>query len=198
MSGSNYITEKEIKRIDKCLVGTRNEDRNRAVIMFLAYTGCRVQEGFKVKLGDILDSSTKEVKSVFTLKETKGGKDRRVFIPSKLSKHLDSYLKNFYNREIEDCDLDNPLFPSERSIKKHLHSVSACRAINTILKNAGVEATSHGLRKSYCYHTRVKNPLIDMEQLRVLMGHKSIMTTQIYFRANEIEAQNAINNLDFG
>ena len=58
MTGARHITEAEIKRIDKCLVGTRNEVRNRAVIYFLAYTGCRVQEAFKVSLGDVLDLSS--------------------------------------------------------------------------------------------------------------------------------------------
>lgn len=198
MSGSRYITEAEIKRIDKVLVGTRNETRNRAVIAFLAYTGCRVQEGFSVKLGDVYDLGALSIKSSFVLRETKGGEPRRIFIPKKLGKHLQSFLKIFYPNGIDADDLENPLFPSERSIKKHMHKVSGCRAINRILKLAGIEATSHGLRKSYCYHTRIKNPTIDMEQLRMLMGHKSISTTQIYFRANEVEAEKAIANLDFG
>jgi integrase len=198
MTGARHITEAEIKRIDKCLVGTRNEVRNRAVIYFLAYTGCRVQEAFKVSLGDVLDLSSGAIQSTFTLKKTKGGKDRKIFVPAKLSKHLQSFLKIFYPDGIDAGDLSNPLFPSERSIKKPLHSVSACRMVNTILKNSGIDTTSHGLRKAYCFNLRVKNPLIDLEQIRTLMGHSSILTTQIYWRADEIEAAKAVSNLDFG
>jgi integrase/recombinase XerD len=198
MNGARHITEAEIKRIDKCLAGTRNEVRNRAIIMFLAYTGCRVQEAFKVKVSDVFNMASGTMNETFVLRKTKGGKDRKVFVPKKLSKHISLYLKKFYSETLCVDDLDNPLFPSERSIKKAIHPVSACRLVNRILSNAGVDTTSHGLRKAYCFNLRVKNPLIDLEQIRTLMGHSSILTTQIYWRADEIEAKKAVSNLDFG
>ena len=46
MTASRYIKKEEIKRIVKTLAGTRNGIRNKGIIMFLTYTGARVNEVF--------------------------------------------------------------------------------------------------------------------------------------------------------
>jgi len=196
MTASRYIKKEEIKRIVKTLAGTRNGIRNKGIIMFLTYTGARVNEVFKVKLGDLYNFNTGEIKNEMVLKDTKGGTDRLIFISAKLKGHLLEYFNESPKIHLKESNSDNPLFPSERNISKFIHSVSGCRLINNILKRAGVETTSHGFRKQFCFNLRALTK--DLHICMTAMGHKNPSTTSIYWKGDEMEVHTAVSNLNLG
>ena len=196
MTTSRFIKKDEIKRVVKTLAKTRNGTRNTAIVMFLTYTGARVNEAFKVKLGDLYDFDSGKIKEQMILKDTKGGTDRLIFISAKLQGHLQQYFNDSPRIHLIKSNSDNPLFPSERNIQKFIRPVSGCRLVNNILTRAGVETTSHGFRKQFCYNLRALTK--DLHICMTAMGHKNPSTTSIYWKGDEMEVHTAVSNLNLG
>lgn len=151
------------------------------VIWYLAATGARVSELIQIKTDNVIDG--------FIDLYTKGGKLRRIYIPSKLQKETLIWL--------EKC---NRLEESDYLFTNHLGKRITTRGISNRLK---FFSKKYGINPKVVYphsfrHMFAKNFLNkhnDIALLADLMGHESIETTRIYLRKTSTEQQELVNKV---
>ncbi|MFA5029508.1 MAG: tyrosine-type recombinase/integrase [Patescibacteria group bacterium] len=154
--------------------------RDRTILEILFSTGMRVSEltSLNIKQFDRLAL----LKNNFSDQELsiagKGGRTRTVYFSHRALGWLARYLKNrndlypplFINyRPHNDRDDEHRLTPRsvERLVKRH-----------TVMAGLPVDATPHTLRHSYA--TDLLDQGADLRSVQELLGHKNIVTTQIY------------------
>ena len=148
--------------VNKMFESTMNL-RHRLVLMFLYYTGMRLNEIVNLKWGD-MDFE----RGTIHLKVAKGEKERVVFLHDKLK----SFIEYFNLRK------DSLVFVSNFGKKYDK------RTIQMIVKNAakkagiGKNVTPHTLRHSFATHLLEAGA--DIRHIQKLLGHASLQTTQIY------------------
>lgn len=137
--------------------------KHRLVLMFLYYTGIRLNEIINLKWEDI--DFTREV---IHLKTAKGEKERVIF----LHNNLKSFIEYFNLRKDDFVFLSN--FGKKYSK----------RTIQMIVRNAAKKAsiskriTPHTLRHSFATHLLEAGA--DIRHIQKLLGHSNLQTTQIY------------------
>ena len=151
----------------KALYEYYNDKRNKLIIYLFISTGIRLSELANIKVADVnLDDKTIKVKC-------KGAVERTVFINEKCKSLLKDYIGD---REM--------LF----EIKK--------RQIQNIVKDAliglGLKGSAHTLRHSAAslMYQHTKDILITKE----FLGHKTIISTQIYTHINNEEVKRAVES----
>ena len=154
--------------------------RDRAILESLFSTGMRVSELTSLNLR-IFDSRTIIGGKIDELEISitgKGGTTRTVYFSKRALLWLGKYLKT------RQGDLYPPLFinyKTDRSDPEHrLTSRSIERLVRKYTAMAGlpVDATPHTLRHSFA--TDLLNEGADMRSVQEMLGHKNIVTTQIY------------------
>lgn len=149
------------------------------VVRFLAATGARVSELVQIKV--------EHVRIGYFDIYTKGGKNRRLFIPKTLRKEAEEWLK-MSGRE------------SGYLFLNRFGERITTRGIAQQLKNY---ADKYGLNTKVIYphsfrHRFAKNFLEkfnDIALLADLMGHESIETTRIYLRRTSAEQQEIVDKV---
>lgn len=149
------------------------------VVRFLAATGARVSELVQIK--------AEHVKIGYFDLYSKGGKLRRIYIPSALQKEALAWLE-------ENQKTSGFIF-----LNKYGNRITS-RGIATQLKYFGIK---YGLDPDVIYphsfrHRFAKSFLErynDLSMLADLMGHESIETTRIYLRKTSTEQRNIINQI---
>lgn len=153
--------------------------RDRAILEVLFSTGMRVSELTSLNIrqfnvGDL-------VKGKFADQELsisgKGGSVRTVYFSNRTLKCLADYLKTrndmlsplFINYKKDDTDKEHRL--TQRSVERLVRKY-------TVMAGLPVEATPHTLRHSFA--TDLLQQGADMRSVQELLGHKNIVTTQIY------------------
>lgn len=137
--------------------------RHRLIIMFLYYSGIRLNELINIRWEDI-DFD----RGIIHLKIAKGEKERIIFLHRKLNDFI-----GYFNLRKEDY-----VFMS--SLGKKYDE----RTIQMIVKNtagkAGIKkrVTPHTLRHSFATHLLEGGA--DIRHIQKLLGHSSLQTTQIY------------------
>lgn len=144
--------------------------RLRAMIEFLLSSGVRLSELVQLNIDDI----DMQDRSCIVL--GKGAKQREVFFNERTAIHLKKYLDS---RE----DNNPALWVSEMEPHKRLQQSGVGTDIRALGLRAGVaDVHPHRFRRtmaSYAVGHGMK-----IEQVRVLLGHESIETTQLYAIAN--------------
>jgi integrase len=81
-SGAKPLSKSQIRLLDKSLIGTTHEHRNRALIFLCLGSGLRIGEAVGMSLGVIADPTNWRVRASFVLDRhaTKGRKSRRVYL----------------------------------------------------------------------------------------------------------------------
>jgi integrase/recombinase XerC len=133
----------------------------RVLVLMLYGTGMRISELSSLRRGDI---------SSGWLRVTgKGNKSRDIPIPSFLRDILDIYMREYPARRYL-FEKDGVPLSSDRLRYR----------VKKIFSRIGIEVTPHRLRHSYASH------LLDggagIEEISRLLGHSSMVTTQIYTR----------------
>lgn len=154
--------------------------RDRAILETLFSTGMRVSEltSLNIRLFDIKSIIENKYKNLEVSITGKGGSTRTVYFSRRALEWLGKYLK------IRQQDLLSPLFISYGRGIKGADSRLSARAVEIIVRKyaamAGlpVDATPHTLRHSFA--TDLLNEGADMRSVQELLGHKNIVTTQIY------------------
>ncbi|HLC69690.1 MAG TPA: tyrosine-type recombinase/integrase [Patescibacteria group bacterium] len=153
--------------------------RDRAIIEAFFSTGMRVSEltSLNIRLFDVNNL----IKGKFTDLELtisgKGGSTRTVYFSNRALKWLSEYLKT-------RKDLYPPLFVNYKKTKGDNEHRLTTRSVERLVKKytamAGlpVDATPHTLRHSFA--TDLLSQGADMRSVQELLGHKNIVTTQIY------------------
>ena len=184
------LTPEQIKRIDKCLTGTRHELRNRAIFYMGLGSGMRIDEIMSLKIQDVAPHGALLSRIVLEKHSTKGKKSRTVAVNKKALQHLKTYLDS---RTDEFLGPDTPVFPGRKE-GSCMSTAWAIQVFGKMLKNAGVaNASSHSLRRTHANSLRRNG--VDLMIIKEQLGHSSLSTTQRYFRADPIEVQKAVDML---
>lgn len=153
--------------------------RDRAIIEILFSTGMRVSEltSLNIRLFNIQGIIQGKITELELHISGKGGSTRTVYFSPRALKWLGKYLET-------RKDLFPPLFINyKKGDDKNNHRLttrSVERAVRKYTAMAGlpVDATPHTLRHSFATDLLQKGA--DMRSVQELLGHKNIVTTQIY------------------
>lgn len=165
--------------------------RNVAILVLLISSGMRISEVSTLNLNDF-DSNEHTI-----LIHGKGNKERLMYLSSKnVTSSLDDYLKirKHFKPQCESIFLNKygtrlSIFSIENIFKKY-----------QILSGINQSATPHYLRHTFA--TKLLDNGADLRSVQELLGHASIMTTQIYTavsmeRKKEVLTRfNVINNIE--
>lgn len=153
------------------LFATVHNPKHRTLLMTIYAAGLRVGEGVCLKLTDI-DGDRMTLRVV----QGKGRKDRYTTLSPRLLQELREYWKR--------CRPSTWLFPSQFS-GGPMSVDSAYKIYVTALSKAGIHKTGgiHSLRHAFATHMLEGG--VDLRTLQVLLGHRSLMTTQRYLRVTQ-------------
>lgn len=184
-----YLPKKEtikldipVDEIEKAIEKSKNDPFEHAIITTLAYTGLRISELCNLTLSEYKKDPT-QITII-----GKGDKERLVFFSDKTQKAINEYIK--VRNHASDY-----LFVS---------GYGRCyqKVIDRILKRYSKKLHPHAFR--HFFATRLLNNGADILAVRDLLGHSSIITTQIYLNLSNnrlkeiyklINIQNAIPKL---
>ncbi len=174
-----FYDEGEIKTILSRLGNSTVEDmRNRTMVLLALNTGLRRSEISDLKLEDVHSSSV-------IVRRGKGDKNRIVFLDANTRKAINDYMTRRNNQS-------SPYLFTTRSGKitsKYMGKVAL-----SITEKTGVHFSWHK-----CRHTYAKTLLrsgVDLETIRIMLGHENLGTTQIYTVLGADEAMERMKQLD--
>ena len=166
--------------------------RDLALMSLMYESAARVQE-----IINLTPSSLHlESKPYRIVLQGKGNKNRSIPLPEKEVEILKWYMEQneFFNRE----NNQKPLFPNNRGQRMTRNGVN-----NILRKYAGManekdprlipdSLSCHGLRHSKAME--LLESKVDLIYIRDFLGHKSVLTTELYARANPKYTFEAIKN----
>lgn len=171
-----YVPEEALERTLAAQRG-RNALRNRTILLVSHFLGLRAMELAALKVGDVFDHKTGQVRDTIRLLVTKGDKFREVFL-------VDEETRDHVRRLLltRSRKPDAPLFLSQKGQPFSANTMQ--RLVANCYKQAGVRASSHSGRRSFA--TRLINSGADIYSVKELLGHSSITTTQVYFSSDPL------------
>ncbi|PKP51173.1 MAG: integrase [Candidatus Altiarchaeales archaeon HGW-Altiarchaeales-3] len=168
-----------LSREETCeMIKVTDNIKHKLVIMFLYYGGMRLDEVRNLMWQDI-DFD----RDIIHIKTAKGGKERVVFLHSKLKEMSKIYSVND----------EGLIFRSQMGRKYNK------RTIQKLIKNAAEKAgikkrtSPHTLRHSFATHLLEGGA--DIRYIQRLLGHKNLRTTQIYTHIANKDIKNLANLL---
>lgn len=160
--------------------------------------GLRISEGLQIEVGDICAE-----KSILHIRNSKGNKDRIVYLPTLACKAMRKWWSIHRHPKL--------LFPAiqichgKMSVRDvHMDISSTQSAIKKAVEDCGIKkrVSSHTLRHSYATHLLERN--VSIIVVKKLLGHTCIKTTEKYLHRTEIMNDSAskvcesiMNGLDF-
>lgn len=167
---------------EQLLRGTTRE-RDRLLLMVAVYMGLRVSELCKLQIPH-LDFE----RAMLMVREGKGCKDRAIPIPSRLIGPLRGWI---------GARAEGFVFPSPRG-----GGALTTRAVQLLVKRVAAAAKLPDAAKSRKYHphalrhvfaSRALDSGANINELKELLGHSSISTTQIYLHADASRLAHVVN-----
>ena len=146
--------------------------RNQAMIETLYSCGLRVSELVNLKITNLyLDQG-------FIRVEGKGNKERLVPVSGKAVEEIQTYMANYRKKLNVAKDSENILFLNRRG--KKLSRVMVFTIIKGLAEKAGIKKSisPHTFRHSFATH--LINGGADLRAVQEMLGHESILTTEIY------------------
>lgn len=167
------LTVEEINLMEKSIDLSKTEGhRNLAIIETLYSTGLRVSELINLQISDI-DISNKFLKIT-----GKGNKTRIVPISDLMLKYINFYIENMRNFLNISKQYQNFLFLNRRA--RPLTRVMIFTIVKQIAEIAGITKiiSPHTFRHSFATH--LVEGGADLRVVQEMLGHSSILTTEIY------------------
>lgn len=167
--------------------------RDLLILKMLATTGMRRAEICGIKIGDIKLNLGKKIIEI----TGKGDKTRMVVVSAEVDKLIDEYLAA---RGVTYKDKVLPLITthSPRGTGEPMTTNTVYRVVKKHADHAGIDADSispHALRATYA--TTVYDELdMNVNDIRELMGHSSVSTTQRYIKSVNMIRNNPADKLD--
>lgn len=178
-SPKDYLTKDELQAFfdvieTKTVIGLRN----KTMMSVLYVTGLRVSELVNLNR-DSINFASKEISI-----EGKGGKYRLVYLTDSSIKLCKEYLKT-------RSDDFPALFISYKNTSK-THRISTVMVeiiVKKIAQKAKItkDVTPHCLRRSFATNLHLNG--CPITGIQTLLGHSSVMTTQVYIRFSDKEAR---------
>ncbi len=162
-----YLTKNEVQKL---LDEAQKDVRLNAMLEILYASGLRVSELISLQKSSIREQNGQ----VFLFVKGKGAKERLVPLGSFAQAALATYFDEF---ELEDF-----LFPAgKNSCANHITRQGFALLLKDLAVNAGVapsKVSPHVLRHSFASHMLENGA--DLRIVQELLGHESIVTTEIY------------------
>lgn len=186
MARAKTLTKAEFKRVlDVTKACSRYAARDTAMLLLTHWCGMRVGEVASLRVDDVVDANG-TVRAEIALKaaQTKGNKDRLIFVPQRMRKELARYLKSAAKPSSSDF-----LFATQKG--KRFSANTATQHLQRLYSRAGIDgATSHTGRRTFITELAAKG--VGVRVLAALAGHQSIQTTQRYIDVNDDMMRNAV------
>ncbi len=164
----------EIDAIEKAIDLSKSEGhRNKAIVETLYSCGLRVNELVDLRLSNMY------FKEGYIRVHGKGNKERLVPIGQKAIAEIKLYLEHFRNKLLKiDPRSENILFLNRRG--KKLSRVMIFYIIKNLATKAEINKTisPHTFRHSFATH--LVDGGADLRAVQQMLGHESIITTEIY------------------
>ena len=160
------------------------ETRRRYELLFglLLNSGLRISEALALKASDvrILDGTAKSVRVI-----GKGNKERLVPLPGAFGAVFGFWLK--------DRNRTEPVFA--KADGQAVSPQAARGYLRLMLKKAGIDKkiSPHKLRHTYA--TNLLNAGAELVDIKALLGHESIATTQIYTNVGQERMEKVVGRL---
>lgn len=148
----------------------RSSEIAELLLMAIYSAGLRLGEATSLRWGAV-----EWERGMVRIESGKGGKDRYLPLSPVLASRLEPRRRRLAGPD------SWPVFPSSHGDgSKPICDATARRLYNLAVKSSGVERKGgpHCLRHSYATHQLERG--VDINALRVLLGHRSIKTTMIY------------------
>ena len=160
------LSEKEVKSLLRATPKTELGKRDQAFMTLLYMTGIRVSEA--------CDLHVKDMRSTYLHIFGKGNVERVVPV----CKRSISLIKAYWRAANRNPIADDYVFVTRNN--KRIDRVTAWRLIKKYALIAGIEKeiSPHTLRATYATH--MLNGGADIRVIQELLGHSSILTTQVY------------------
>lgn len=183
----DLITEQELSRLLDSPKGTDTKNlRDKAILELLFSTGLRVSELCSLTSDINLNSDELSIRG-------KGGKVRVVFLSDDAKKYIRDYLKS--RKDMSDAlfvqvgtEIRKKKDDSKSGKKDKVKTLDTkgltTRSVERIVKQHAIKAgiskkvTPHMIR--HLFATDLLSNGADIRSVQVMLGHSSIMTTQIY------------------
>ncbi|MDZ7620375.1 MAG: tyrosine recombinase XerC [Patescibacteria group bacterium] len=169
----HFLSAEEIGRLLSAPPAAGREGlRDRAILETMYSAGLRVSELVGLNDGDLdFDSGVLRVRG-------KGRRERLAPVGSFATDAVNQWLGVRRLHVHEPVGLDSPLFVNK--FGRRLTTRSVARMLEKYLKQSGLDTrtTPHSLRHSFATHLLDRGA--DIRSVQELLGHKSLITTQIY------------------
>lgn len=182
MGQARTLVDRDFRKLVDQVATCRHAQRNQLMLCMTHYAGFRVGELSELRISDLLDAEG-QVPEQITLQphQTKGSKERVVFLPAKLRQCVSEYARG---KKPEMW-----LFTSQKGGKFSANTLQA--AMTRIYEQAGFDGcTSHSGRRSFL--TKLASQGVSVRVLQELAGHKHIGTTQRYIDVNDDMKRSAL------
>lgn len=175
MGQAKTLTDREFLRLLDKQAGRRHEKRNRLMLYMTHYAGFRVGELSMLKIADVLDADGQVKEQILLMPEqTKGSRERVVFLPAKLREQIQLYLAGVKPKEW--------LFESQKGGGFSANTLQA--TMTRLYLQSGFDGcSSHTGRRSFL--TKLASQGVGVRVLQELAGHRHVGTTQRYIDVND-------------
>lgn len=169
------------KLLDMPALSNKQGLRDRAILEILFSTGMRVSElvSLNITQFDLRNLLNNKFADLELNISGKGGALRTIYFSHRSLEWLAKYLKT------READMNTPLFLNyskklDENDEPRLTARSVERLVKkyTVMAGLPVDATPHTLRHSYATDLLAQGA--DLRSVQELLGHKNIVTTQIY------------------
>lgn len=164
------------------LFNTTHNEKHKTAMMLAYSAGLRVSEVAKLRKTDF----SLEDKLIH-VNDSKGGKSRITLLSNTMITQLKKYYSLYHPHDyIFETDYKN----------KHLSVRSLQKAFSKNRDKAQIEKpyTFHSLRHSFATHLLDNGT--DLRIIQELLGHSSVVTTEIYTHVSKRTIQNVVNPID--
>ncbi len=179
-----------IEEIDELIsaidLSTNEGHRNKAIVETLYSCGLRVSELVGLSLSDC------HFKENYIVVTGKGNKQRIVPIGEKAIKDINYYIDGYRNHMKINPDFENILFLNRRG--KQLTRVMIFTIIKNLAKKIELKKniSPHTFRHSFATH--LLDGGADLRAIQEMLGHESIVTTEIYTHLDKEYLRDTIIN----
>jgi len=174
------LTVDEIKQLYEACDETPYGMRDRAMLAVYYGSGLRKSEGIYLDVSDILFE-----RRLLYIRKAKNNYERYVPVTKSNLQYLEEWLCNARNLLLPEASQETALFISERGCR--INSGTMYLRLKALQQKAGIqkEVGLHALRHSIATHLLQKG--MELENIALLLGHRSLDSTQIYTHISKEE-----------